>query len=251
MSGSAPLLVPVAEFLFAIGVPVLEGYGLTETAPVLTVNPEVRPKLGTVGPALPHVTLRIADDGEVVARGPNIMKGYYRKQAATDEVIRDGWFYTGDIGSLDTDGYLTITDRKKELIVTAGGKNIAPNPIEAELKRFPIVAEAVLVGDKRPYIVALLIPDFDALSARALTANEKGMSREELVASPNIMKLFDDAVGEVNARLARYEQIKYWRVLPVVFSIASGELTPTLKVKRRIVAERWLSTINDLYNTSK
>ena len=251
VSGSAPLLVPVAEFLFAIGTPVLEGYGLTETAPVLTVNPKERPKLGTVGPALPRVTLRIADDGEVLARGPNVMRGYYRKQAATDEVIRDGWFHTGDIGSLDAEGYLRITDRKKELIVTAGGKNVAPNPIEAELKRAPIVAEAMLVGDQRPYIAALLVPDFEALASRTSTAAPTNASLEEIVALPNVVQLFADVVEEVNARLARYEQVKRCALLPTEFSIATGELTPTLKVKRRVVAERWGSVIEDLYASSK
>lgn len=251
VSGSAPLFVPVAEFLFAIGVPVLEGYGLTETAPVLTANPIERPKLGTVGPALPRVTLRIADDGEVLARGPNIMRGYYRKQAETDEVIRDGWFHTGDIGRIDKDGYLRIIDRKKELIVTAGGKNVAPNPIEAELKRAPIVAEAMLVGDRRPYIAALLVPDFEAVSTCTSTATGTSASLEEVVALPNVVRLFADVVEKVNASLANYEQVKRWTILPTEFSIATGELTPTLKVKRRVIAERWGAAIEELYAASK
>ena len=257
VSGSAPLAVDVAEFLFSIGVPVLEGYGLTETAPVLTVNPEGRQKLGTVGPPLPHVTLRIATDGEILARGPNIMKGYYGNTRATDEVIRDGWLHTGDIGKLDADGYLTITDRKKEIIVTANGKNIAPNPIEAALKKSPFVAEAMLVGDRRPYVVAILVPDFDVLTARFGNDSDSQMSSGDFTYSkhfleqPDIESLFADIVERVNANLASYEQVKRWRLLPAVFSISTGELTPTLKLRRRIVVERWSSLISELYEVSK
>ena len=244
VSGSAPLSTPIAEFFFAIGIRVVEGYGLTETSPTLTVNPLERPKLGTVGPALPSVELRIADDGEVLARGPNVMQGYYGKPEATAEVMRDGWFCTGDIGSLDDDGYLTILDRKKELIVTAGGKNIAPNPIEAELKRSPLVAEALLIGDRRPYVAALLVPDFAALGARI---GVEGASREEMVERTDVVELFDDVVENVNAGLARHEQIKRSALLPAEFGIATGELTPTLKVKRRVVVQRWSDAIERLY----
>ena len=251
VSGSAPLSVEVAEFLFAIGIPVLEGYGLTETAPVLTVNPEGRQKLGTVGVAVPQVTLRIADDGEILARGPNIMAGYYRKQRATDEAIQDGWFHTGDIGFLDEEGYLTITDRKKELIITAGGKNIAPNPIEASLKRSPLVSEAMLVGDRRPYIVALLVPDFDALKLRVPTVVVEEASLEDIVDQSHVLQLFGDVVETVNEQLPRHEQIKRWAILPTEFSISTGELTPTLKLKRRVVGERWSSVIDQLYIASE
>ena len=244
VSGSAPLSTPIAEFFFAIGIPVVEGYGLTETSPTLTVNPLERPKLGTVGPALPGVELRIADDGEVLARGPNVMQGYYGKPGATAEVMRDGWFCTGDIGSLDDDGYLTILDRKKELIVTAGGKNIAPNPIEAELKRSPLVGEAVLIGDRRPYVAALLVPDFAALAARV---DAGSASRDEIVERRDVVALFDEVVEKVNAGLARHEQIKRSALLPTEFGIATGELTPTMKVKRRVVADRWSDAIERLY----
>ncbi len=244
VSGSAPLSTPIAEFFFAIGIPVVEGYGLTETAPTLTVNPLARPRLGTVGPALPSVELRIADDGEVLARGPNVMQGYYGKPEATAEVMRDGWFCTGDIGSIDDDGYLTILDRKKELIVTAGGKNIAPNPIEAELKRSPLVAEAVLVGDRRAYVAALVVPDFAALASRPAAEDA---SREEIVERPDVVALFDEVVEKVNEGLARHEQIKRFALLPAEFAIATGELTPTLKVKRRVVARRWKDAIERLY----
>ncbi len=251
VSGSAPLSVEVAEFLFAIGIPVLEGYGLTETAPVLTVNPEGGQKLGTVGTAIPQVTLRIAGDGEILARGPNIMVGYYRKQRETDEAIRDGWFHTGDIGFLDEEGYLTITDRKKELIITAGGKNIAPNPIEASLKRSPLISEAMLVGDRRPYIVALLLADLDALKLRVPTIATEDTALKDVVNLPHVVQLFGDVVETVNEQLPRHEQIKRWAILPAEFSIASGELTPTLKLKRRVVLERWSSVIDQLYTSSE
>ena len=197
-----------------------------------------------VGPAIRNVELKIAEDGEVLARGPNVMRGYYGKPGETAEALRDGWLRTGDVGSLDEDGYLTILDRKKELIVTAGGKNVAPNPIEAALKRSPLVAEAVLVGDRRPYVSALLVPDFAALSARAAVG---GASRAEIVERPDVVALFDEVVEKVNAGLARYEQIKRSALLPAEFGIATGELTPTLKVKRRVVAQRWSDTIERLY----
>ena len=244
ISGSAPLMVPVAEFLFAIGAPVLEGYGLTETSPTVSVNPLEKPRLGTVGPAIPNVEIRIAEDGEVLVRGPNVMQGYYNKPEATNEVIRDGWFHTGDLGSLDDDGYLTITGRKKELIVTAGGKNIPPAPIEAALKRSPLVAEAVLIGDRRPYCAALLIPDFPALAARTSAGDA---AHEALVERPDVVQFFDDVVADVNADLAPHEQVKRFALLPAEFTIATGELTPTLKVKRNIVSDRWADAIERLY----
>ncbi len=246
VSGSAPLSVPVAEFMFAIGVPVVEGYGLTETAPVLTVNPLEAPRPGSVGRAVTGVEIRIAADGEILARGPNVMQGYYGKPEATAEVIVDGWFHTGDIGRLDDDGYLTITDRKKEIIVTAGGKNVAPTPIEAALKRAPIVAEAVLIGNRRPCITALLIPDFDAL-AHELGTPAGTDARDEVVARPEVKRRFEAVVDAVNANLPRHEQIRELAALPVEFGIATGELTPTLKVKRRVVEERWSDTIDALY----
>ena len=186
-----------------------------------------------------------------MARGPNIMAGYYRKQSATDEAIQDGWFHTGDIGFLDEEGYLTITDRKKELIITAGGKNIAPNPIEASLKRSPLVSEAMLVGDRRPYIVALLVPDFDALKLRIPTVVVEEVSLEDIVDQSHVLQLFGDVVETVNEQLPRHEQIKRWAILPTEFSISTGELTPTLKLKRRVVGERWSSVIDQLYIASE
>ena len=247
VSGAAPLTPTVTEFLFAIGIPVVEGYGLTETAPVLTVNPQDAPRLGTVGTKLPHVELDIAGDGEILARGPNLMQGYYRKERATAEVIKDGWFHTGDIGSLDADGYLRITDRKKELIVTAGGKNVAPQPIEQQIKRHPLVAEAMLVGDRRQFISALLVPDFDVLGAHVPSAPDA--DRGEIVQRPDVVALYDALIQAVNGELPRYEQVRKFALLPAEFSVAGGELTPTLKVKRRVVGAKWKAVIEGLYQT--
>ena len=246
VSGGAPLSVAVAEFLFAVGIPVLEGYGLTETAPVLTVNPEGAPRLGTVGKALPRVELRIADDGEILARGPNLMLGYYEKPEATAEAIRDGWFHTGDIGHLDDDGYLHITDRKKELLVTAGGKNIAPQPIEQRLKQDPLVAEAVLIGDRRRFLSVLIVPEFAVAAARVSLAAETDPT--VLVVRDDVRALFEAVIEHVNAELPRYEQIKKFALLPAEFSVATGELTPTLKVRRRVVAESCREVIASLYD---
>ena len=248
-SGSAPLSREVGEFLFAIGLPVLEGYGLTETAPVLTVNPLGAARLGTVGPALARVELRIADDGEVLARGPNVMVGYYDNPDATAECIRAGWFHTGDIGRLDEDGYLSITDRKKEILVTAGGKNVAPQPIEALLKRDPIVAEAMLVGDRRPYVSAVLAPDVATLEQR-LGAGAAAGGLDDLVRREDVRALFQPVVDQANAELASFEQVKRFALLPAQFSIDTGELTPTLKLKRRVVTERWRDVIEGIYETA-
>ena len=244
-SGGAPLPVHVAEFLLAVGVPVLEGYGLTETAPVLTTNPLDAARPGTVGLPLPRVELRIAEDGEILARGPNLMRGYYGKPEATAEAIRDGWFHTGDIGRFDDGGYLVITDRKKELLVTAGGKNIAPQPVEQRLKQHVLVAEAVLIGDRRPYVTALLMPDFAALAAAL--GEPPADDREALLGRSDVQGLYDPVVAAVNAGQPAYEQIKRYRLLPAELSIDGGELTPTLKVKRRVIAEKWGDLIDELY----
>ena len=250
VSGSAPLGREVAEFLFALGLPVVEGYGLTETAPGLTLTPLGAGRLGTVGQALPQVELKIAADGEILARGPNVMMGYYHNPEATAAVIRDGWFYTGDIGRIDADGYLSITDRKKELIVTAGGKNVAPQPIEALLKRDPLVAEAVLVGDRRRFVSALLVPDFPALDQRLVVDGLAPANPAELAGREDVQGLFQPIVDHANATLASYEQVKKFALLPTEFTVATGELTPTLKVKRRVVAERWKDAIEAIYGQS-
>jgi long-chain acyl-CoA synthetase len=246
-SGSAPLADNVMEFFHAIGIPIIEGYGLTETAPILTFNPLNALRVGTVGRPIAGVELRIADDGEVLARGPNIMSGYYNKPEATAEALRAGWFHTGDIGQIDADGYLTITDRKKDLLVTSGGKKIAPQPIEAVLKRSPIVAEAVVLGDRRKYGVALIVPEFAALERRLKDLGRPPGTRAELVVRPDVVALYQEIIDALNRELSQFERIKRIAILPSEFSVESGELTPTLKVKRKVVEQRWKEQIELLY----
>ena len=247
VSGSAPLGTDIAEFFGALGLPIIEGYGLTETPAALTVNQPDAPRVGTVGKALPGIELRIAEDGEILARGPNVMSGYYNKPEATADVLKDGWFHTGDIGTIDSEGYLSITDRKKDLLVTSGGKKIAPQPIEATLKRSPLVAEAILLGERRKFAAALLIPDFPALERRLQALGRPPGAREELVTRADVVSLYQEVVDALNRELSQFERIKRIAILPAEFTIESGELTPTLKVKRKVVEERWRDAIEALY----
>ncbi len=248
VSGSAALAASLGEFFYGVGVPIIEGYGLTETSPVLSVVPLEGVRFGTVGPPLPNVRLRIADDGEVLASGPSVMKGYYKRPAETAQAIRDGWFHTGDIGVLDAEGYLRITDRKKEMIVTSGGKKIAPQPLEAALRAHPLIHEAVLVGTGRHFPAALIVPDLAALAAR-LGAGKPGSAAEAetLVGRPDARALISAVVDGVNERLAQFERIKKFALLPREFTMEAGELTPTLKVKRRVIDERYKGVIDGLY----
>jgi long-chain acyl-CoA synthetase len=248
VSGSAPLAANVAEFFEGVGLPIIEGYGLTETAPILTVNPPDAPRVGTVGRPLPGVELRIADDGEILARGPNVMSGYYNKPEATADALKDGWFHTGDIGTLDANGYLSITDRKKDLLVTSGGKKIAPQPIEATLKRSPLIAEAVLLGDRRKYAAVLIVPEFKALERRLKDLGRPPGERSDLVQRADVLALYQEIIDGLNRELSQFERIKKIALLPTEFSIESGELTPTLKVKRKVVEQRYRDTIESLYS---
>ncbi|MGH9408036.1 MAG: AMP-dependent synthetase/ligase [Vicinamibacterales bacterium] len=247
VSGSAPLPKPVAEFFFGVGLPITEGYGLTETSPVLTANPPAAARPGTVGRTIPGVELRIADDGEILARGPNVMMGYYNRPAETAAVMEGDWFHTGDVGSLDADGYLTITDRKKDLIVTSGGKKVAPQPIEERLKRDPLVAEAIVLGDRHKFISALIVPNFQALEARLRAEGKRVPDREALVSTLEAIAVYEAIVARVNESLSRFEQVKKIRLLPRELTIDSGELTPTMKVKRRVVEQRWAREIDEMY----
>ncbi|MCL5276630.1 MAG: AMP-binding protein [Deltaproteobacteria bacterium] len=248
MSGGAPLSKELGEFFYAADVTIIEGYGLTETSPVLTVNPYGKMKFGTAGKPIPNCEIKIAPDGEILARGPMIMKGYFKKPEATAEAIeKDGYFHTGDIGFLDNEGYLHITDRKKDLIVTAGGKNIAPQPIENALKMNRYIEQVAMVGDKKPYCVALVVPKFDAVESYAKQNNIIYKDRKELVENPAIMALIQSAIDGVNATLAKYETIKKIKVLANEFTQETGELTPTLKVKRRVIMEKYKDAIEALY----
>ena len=250
VSGGAELPLFVNEFFHALGVYVVEGYGLTETSPVISANGanpgEIR--LGTVGRPLDNLEIRLAQDGELLVKGPSIMSGYWNKPAQTEEVFtEDGFFTTGDIAEIDDDGFLLIVDRKKDLIVTAGGKNVAPQPIESQLKKSPIVETAVLIGDRRPYIVALFSPSFDDLVRWAKKEGISYTGLEDLAGRPEVSALFDEVVIKANASLARYEQIKKHHVLPISLSIEGGQLTPTLKVKRRVVEQQFSDAIAQLY----
>ncbi|MGH7730514.1 MAG: AMP-dependent synthetase/ligase [Candidatus Eiseniibacteriota bacterium] len=247
VSGSAPLSPTVMEFFYAIGIPIIEGYGLTETSPVITVNPFGREKPGTVGPPIPGVEVRIGEEGEILTRGPHVMKGYYRNEAATREALRDGWFHTGDIGHLDADGYLVITDRLKDLLVLAGGKKVAPQPQEKRLKASPWVSEAVLLGDRRPYVTCLIVPDFAALEAEAKARGWTAATPRELLDRPDVLALYQAELDRMNADLAPFEQVKRFALLDRELSQEAGELTPTLKVKRKVVMERLAPAIEELY----
>lgn len=251
ISGSAPLSAEIAKFFFGAGLPILEGYGLTETSPVLSLNPWRRPRIGTVGVAFPEVRLKIAPDGEILARGPNVMQGYYNLPEATAAAIdAEGWFHTGDIGELDADGYLRITDRKKDLIKTAGGKFIAPQPIENRVKLNKFVANAVLLGDRRKFSIILVVPDFEPLEAWARARALAYTSRRELLALPAVREKMDAEIASTMTDLARFETPKKLVLLENDFTIESGELTPTLKVKRRVVERNYQQLIDTVYAES-
>ncbi|MGE5235506.1 MAG: AMP-dependent synthetase/ligase [Acidobacteriota bacterium] len=248
ISGGAPLPVFVGEFFHGVGVLVLEGYGLTETSPVISVNTVERHRLGTVGPLIPGVEVKIARDGEILTRGRHVMTGYWNKPEATAAAIdHDGWFATGDIGEVTPDGYLRITDRKKDLLVTAGGKNVAPQPIENGLKSSTLIEYAVLFGDQKPYIAALLVPNFEELDKWARAKGLAAKSRAELLADRQVVAAYQAVIDEANTNLARFETIKKFRLLAEPFTMDGGELTPTLKVKRRVVEKRYRGLIEEMY----
>jgi long-chain acyl-CoA synthetase len=248
ISGGAPLSPDIARFFFAAGMPILEGYGLTETSPVMAVNTFEHIKLGTVGRPIPGVEIRIAPDGEIITRGPNVMRGYFNKPEATaDALDPEGWFHTGDIGVLDSEGFLRITDRKKDLIVTAGGKNIAPQPIENLAKTSKFVASAVMLGDRRPFPIMLVVPNPDAVRG---WVQHKGLgdgSLEQLLGMAEVQQKVEREVRKTLRDLAQYEMPKRLLLLPRDFSVEAGELTPTLKVRRRIVEQRHREAIEKLY----
>jgi long-chain acyl-CoA synthetase len=246
VTGAAPIAHEILEFFYACGVPVMEGYGLTETATTATVNRLEDFRFGSVGKAAPGVELRIADDGEVLVKGPNVFQGYYKNESASQEALEDGWLHTGDLGHLDDDGFLYITGRKKDIIITAGGKNITPANLENGLKQNRWISQAVVLGDRKPYLAALLT--LDAEEAPALA--------EQLGIEPDVEKMAENedaraeiqkAVDEVNSQVGPVEQIKRFEILPHDFSQEGGELTPTLKVKRNVVHEKYADAIESIY----
>jgi len=251
VSGAAALSAEIVKFFYSAGLPIIEGYGLTETSPVLTLNPLDRIKIGTVGRAIPGVELKIASDGEILARGPNVMQGYYKLPDATrDAIDPDGWFHTGDIGEVDTDGYLKITDRKKDLFKTAGGKYVAPQPIEAMARLNKFVAQAVVFGDRRKFPIILVVPNFEALKHWAAERSLSFASNEELIALPDVQAKVEREVMSSFHDLAKFETPKKVVLLPQDFTIESGELTPKLSVKRRVVETKYKEQINAAYAAS-
>jgi len=244
VSGAAPIAKEVLEFFAGLDILVLEVYGQSEDTGPTTFNLPGRAKFGTVGAKLEGIEVKIADDGEILVRGPNVFLGYYKEPAATAETLIDGWLHSGDLGAFDADGFLSITGRKKEIIITAGGKNIAPKNIEAALKNHPIVGEAVVIGDRRKFLTCLVTLDPDA--AKSFAA-ERGLRVEDLPKSEAVQREIQAAIDEVNKELARVETVKKFVVLERPFSIDTGELTPTLKVKRKVVNERFAEEIEAMY----
>ena len=247
ISGGAPLGRELAEWYADIGIPIHEGYGLTETSPVIAVNTPAAHKIGTVGKPLANVEVKIAEDGEVLVRGPSIFSGYWNRPDETQAVFVDGWFKTGDIGDLASDGFLSITDRKKDLIKTSGGKFIAPQPIENSLKLNPLIGTAVVIGDRRKFPAVLISPHFPVLEDWAHANQIEFASRQMLVANLKVQALYDGIIAELNSNLARFEKLKRVLLIPEEFSAADGTLTHTFKVRRRGIEDRYRSLIDEMY----
>jgi long-chain acyl-CoA synthetase len=247
ISGGAPLGRELAEWFATVGIRIHEGYGLTETSPVIAVNTPVNHRIGTVGKILPNLEVRIAEDGEILVRGPSVFKGYWNRPEETQNAFQDGWFKTGDIGSVDADGYLSVTDRKKELIKTSGGKFIAPQPIENSLKLNPLVGTAAIIGDKHKFAFVIVSPNFLMLEDWARANDVAFSSRAELVANSKVQALYEGIVEEVNQNLARFEKLKRVLLVSEEFTAENGALTPTLKLRRHIIEERYRRQIDELY----
>jgi len=245
VSGAAPLSTRIAWFFQSLGFTVLEGYGLTEVSGIASANLPGNIRIGTVGPPLPGTEIRIAADGEILLRGPGVMKGYWRNPAATAEAIQDGWYHTGDVGELDAEGSLRITDRKKDLIVTAGGKNVAPQNLESELKTDPLVSQVVVHGDRRKFLSALVTLNEE--NVRRWAEREGFAPGEPLCDDPRVRARIQKSIDALNANLASYSTIKKFAILPRDLSQAAGELTPTLKVKRKVCSERYQAILDAFY----
>ncbi len=247
VSGAAPLAQHLAEFFYALGLPICEAYGLTETSPVVSINRLESIRFGTVGQIIPNVDVRIAGDGEILVRGPNVMQGYYKMEAQTADVMNGDWFHTGDIGKLDNDGYLSITDRKKDMFKTSGGKYIVPAPIESRLKSSPLVELAVVVAERRNFPSALVVPSFDVLRAWADSQGIEASDNVELCADPQVRAHVMAEVANLCSEMASFERIKKIALIPQDFSIEGGELTPTMKVRRAKVYSKYAAEIDAIY----
>ncbi len=247
ISGGAPLGRELAEWYATVGIRIHEGYGLTETSPVIALNTPANHRIGTVGKILPNLEVRIAEDGEILVRGPSVFKGYWNRPEETKAAIVDGWFKTGDIGNIDADGYLSVTDRKKDLIKTSGGKFIAPQPIENSLKLNPLVGIAAIIGDRRKFPAVIVSPNFVALEEWARENEISFASRTELIAHPKVQALYEGIVEAVNGNLARFEKLKRLMLVADEFTPDNGALTPTMKLKRKVIEERYRRQIDELY----
>ena len=248
VSGAAPLATHLAEFFHALGIPIYEGYGLTETSPLVSINTAENVRFGSVGKIIPNVDVRIAEDGEILVKGPNIMQGYFKMEEQTAEVMDGDWFHTGDIGEMDADGYLAITDRKKDLFKTSGGKYIVPAPIENSLKASPLIETAVVIAERRNFPSALIVPDFAALGGWARSEGIEFADNAQLCADQRVR---DRVMSEVESRsegMARFERVKKVALIPAEFSIDGGELTPTMKVRRKQVNEKYAEEIEAIYS---
>lgn len=247
ISGGAPLGRELAEWYADVSIRICEGYGLTETSPVIAVNTAAAHRIGSVGKPLDNLQVRIAEDGEILVRGPSVFKSYWNKPDETRDAFVDGWFKTGDIGKLDEDGFLYVTDRKKDLLKTSGGKFIAPQPIENSLKHHPLVAEAVVVGDKRKFPAALIVPNFVALEAWARERGVECPSREQLIADSRVQSCYEAIISDLNQNLAQFEKLKKFALLAKEFSPANGTMTASLKIRRRAVEEHCREQIEAMY----
>jgi long-chain acyl-CoA synthetase len=247
ISGGAPLGRELAEWYADIGIRIFEGYGLTETSPVIAVNSPRAHRLGSVGKPLKNVEVRIAEDGEILVHGPSVFNNYWNKPQETRDAFVDGWFKTGDIGRIDEDGFLYVTDRKKDLLKTSGGKFIAPQPIESSFKHHPWVAEAIVIGDKRKFPSVLIVPNFPAVEAYARAEGLAFSSRQELIVSPEVQKRYAGIVAQINENLARFEKLKKFKLLPEELSPTNGTVTASLKLRRRAIEEHFKSEIEEMY----
>ncbi len=251
ISGGAPLGRELAEWYATVGIRIHEGYGLTETSPVIGVNTPINHRIGTVGKTLPNIEVRIAEDGEILVRGPSVFTGYWNRPEETKAALENGWFKTGDIGNIDPDGYLSVTDRKKDLIKTSGGKFIAPQPIENSLKLNPLVGIAAILGDRRKFPAVIVSPNFTLLEQWARDNSVPFASRADLISNPKVQSLYEEIIEGINQNLARFEKLKRVLLVADEFSISDGALTPTLKLRRRVIEDRYRKQIDDLYTQAE